>query len=125
MLAAKAVHEFVRPVLMPLATLQGHSIAAAMAAMGAQGRSALAGEGYDKAAVQLRYSADMRYLGQSSQLTVQIRDGCYDTAALHADFEKLYFETFGYAAKGEPVELVNLRLSAIGKAASRLHFDRL
>jgi N-methylhydantoinase A len=67
----------------------------------------------------------MRYLGQSSQLTVQMPGGCYDAAALHADFEKLYFETFGYAAKGELAELVNLRLSAIGKAASRLDFERL
>ncbi len=125
MLAAEAVHEFVRPLLMPLAAVVPDAVRSAMAAMGAQGHAALAGEGYDKAAVQLCYAADMRYLGQSSQLTVQMPSGCYDAAALHAEFEKLYFETFGYAAKGEPVELVNLRLSAIGKAASRLHFDRL
>jgi N-methylhydantoinase A len=93
--------------------------------MAVAGSAALAGEGYDSAAVQLRYAADMRYLGQSSQLTVQIRDGCYEAAALLAGFEKLYFETFGYIAEGEPVELVNLRLSAVGKAASRLDFNRL
>ena len=46
-------------------------------------------------------------------------------AALHADFERLYAETFGYLAEGEPVELVNVRLSAIGKAATRLDFKRL
>jgi N-methylhydantoinase A len=33
--------------------------------------------------------------------------------------------TFGYAADGEPVELVNLRLSAIGTAASRIDFGKL
>ena len=42
--------------------------------------------------------------------------GPYDAAALHTAFERLYRETFGYVADGEPVELVNLRLSAIGTA---------
>jgi N-methylhydantoinase A len=125
MLAAEAVHEFVRPLLIPLAVVAPENVREAMTAMAVEGRAALAGEGYDKAAVQLRYAADIRYLGQSSQLTVPMPSGCYNVAALLAGFEKLYFETFGYIAKGEPVELVNLRLSAIGKAASRLHFDRL
>jgi len=125
MLAAEAVHEFVRPLLIPLAAVAPDNVREAMTAMAVEGRAALAGEGYDKAAVQLRYAADIRYLGQSSQLTVPMPSGCYDAAALLAGFEKLYFETFGYIAEGEPVELVNLRLSAIGKAASRLHFDRL
>jgi N-methylhydantoinase A len=44
---------------------------------------------------------------------------------LHAAFERLYRETFGYVAEGEQVELVNLRLSAIGTATSRLNFGRL
>jgi N-methylhydantoinase A len=56
---------------------------------------------------------------------VQIRGGNCDPAARHADFERLYSETFGYVAAGEPVELVNMRLSAIGKAESRLDFKRL
>jgi N-methylhydantoinase A len=125
MLAAEAVHEFVRPMLMPLAAVAADAVHSAKAAMAEQGLAALAGEGYDKGAVQLRYAADMRYLGQSSQLTVPMPSECFDGAALHTEFEKLYFGTFGYIAKGEPVELVNLRLSAIGKAASRLDFDRL
>src|SRR5262249_59368283 len=68
---------------------------------------------------------DIRSRGRSSQRPGPMRRGCYDAGALLAVFEKLYFEPFGYIAEGEPVELVNLRLSAIGKAASRLHFDRL
>jgi N-methylhydantoinase A len=75
--------------------------------------------------VQLRYAADVRYLGQSSQLTVPLPLGPYDAGALHAAFESLYRDTFGYVATGEPVELVNLRLSAIGTAASRLDFGAL
>lgn len=125
MLAAEAVHEFVRPLLAPLATVAPLAVQNAMESMAADGHAALAGEGYDKTAIQLRFAADMRYLGQSSQLMVQMPDGCYDASALHVDFERLYSETFGYIAEGEAVELVNIRLSAIGKAASRLDFKRL
>jgi len=125
MLAAEAVHEFIRPLLAPLVTVQETAVREALEGMGADGRAALVGEGYGEGAVQFRYAADVRYLGQSSQLTVPMPPGRYDAADLHADFERLYRETFGYIAAGEPVELVNLRLSAIGMAASRLNFSGL
>jgi N-methylhydantoinase A len=125
MLAAEAVHEFIRPLLAPLAAVKAATVGEALHSMAADGRAALAGEGYGEGAVQLRYAADVRYLGQSSQLTVPMPPGPYNEAALHAAFERLYCETFGYTPNGEAVELVNLRLSAIGTAASRLNFSGL
>ena len=125
MLAAEAVHEFIRPLLAPLVTVPESTVREAQGGMALDGRAALAGEGYGESAVQLRYAADVRYIGQSSQLTVQMPPGPYDAAALHAAFERLYRETFGYVAEGEQVELVNLRLSAIGTATSRLNFGGL
>ena len=126
MLAAEAVHEFIRPLLAPLVTVNRNPrCGTRRRAWLLDGRAALAVEGYGEGAVQLRYAADVRYIGQSSQLTVPMPPGPYDAAALHAAFERLYRETFGYVAEGEPVELVNLRLSAIGTAASRLNFGGL
>src|SRR5262245_2001178 len=125
MLAAEAVHEFIHPMLAPLAAVKEGAGWQALESMAAEGRAALAGEGYANHAVQLRAAADVRYLGQSSQLTVPIPPGPYDAKALHRAFERLYRDTFGYAAEGEPVELVNLRLSAIGTAVSRLDFGVL
>ena len=125
MLAAEAVHEFIRPLLAPLAAVKATTIRDALESMAADGRAALAVEGYDKDAVQLCYAVDVRYLGQSSQLTIPMPPGPYDETALRAAFERLYQETFGYAAEGELVELVNLRLSAIGTAASCLIFGDL
>jgi N-methylhydantoinase A len=125
MLAAEAVHEFIQPLLAPLATVPASMVRKALESMARDGRAALAIEGYDAGAVQLRYAADVRYLGQSSQLTVPMQSGPFDAKALHASFEQLYRETFGYIAHGEPVELVNLRLSAVGTAASRLNFGGL
>jgi len=125
MLAAEAVHEFVRPLLAPLNDVPAATVQGALDGMAGDGRAALAGEGYDTSAVESRYAADVRYLGQSSQLTVPMPPGAYGPAALHQAFEKLYLDTFGYTAEGEPVELVNVRLSAIGKATTRVNFTEL
>lgn len=124
MLAAETIHEFVRPLLLPLAALPDGIVHRAIAGMDADGRTALAKEGYAETAVQFRYSGDVRYSGQSSQLTVPI-SGCFEAPALHAAFERMYFETFGYVTAGEPTELVNVRLAAIGTASERLDFGAL
>ncbi len=125
MLAAEAAHEFVRPLLMPLAQVRATAYTALLEEMAVEGRAALQAEGYAGEAIALRFAADLRYLGQSSQLTVPLAGTGFDGAALAASFERIYRETFGYAADGEPVELVNLRLSAIGTAASRIDFGTL
>jgi N-methylhydantoinase A len=125
MLAAESVHEFVRPLLKPLLGVSAHQVRDVQEAMAEDGRAALAGEGYDPDAVQFRYGADVRYVGQSSQLTVPMRNDAHDADGLRNSFEKLYLETFGYVADGEPIELVNLRLSALGTASGRLAFSSL
>ena len=131
MLSAEAEHSFVRAILAPLATVPDAALDAARTALAADGREALAAEGYGGAAATLRFSADLRYAGQSSELTVPILAdldaGGLDPAgraALAETFHRLYAETFGYRAD-EPVELVNLRLTAVGTAEGRLDFDRI
>lgn len=123
MLAAEAVHEFVHPLLMPLAQVTEAQLDAARQGLAQDGHAALAHEGYAAETVELRFAADLRYAGQSSQLTVPLRD--FAVSALHAGFERLYGETFGYTAPGEAVELVNLRLSAIGRSEGRIDFPSL
>ncbi|MCW8087413.1 hydantoinase/oxoprolinase family protein [Sabulicella glaciei] len=121
MLAAEAAHEFVEPLLRPLDDAWP-SLEAARARLATAGRTALRAEGYAGEGVELRFAADLRYLGQSGGLTVPLEEG---EAALRVAFERLYRETFGYAAEEEPVELVNLRLSAIGRGTARLDFGAL
>jgi len=123
MLAAEAVHEFVHPLLIPLGQVTLAQLDAAQEGLTRAGHAALGHEGYASAAVELRFAADLRYAGQSSQLTVPLRNFAADT--LHASFERLYGETFGYTTPGEAVELVNLRLSAIGRADGRIDFPSL
>jgi len=125
MLAAETIHEFVRPILIPFVDVTETSVQNLLGDMVDEGRAALANEGYEEDAVEFRFAADIRYLGQSSQLMIQMPSESCGTADLRAAFERTYRETFGYIADAEPLELVNLRLSAVGKAASRLEFATL
>ncbi|MHB8142262.1 MAG: hydantoinase/oxoprolinase family protein [Thermoleophilia bacterium] len=58
------------------------------------------------------YRADLRYQGQSHELTIDIRPP-FGVELLTAGFEHEHERAYGYRAEGEAVELVNLRLTAL------------
>ncbi len=84
----------------------------------AEARAQLAREGFTGPAVRLQRAADLRYAGQSFELTVPVAGGFLDAAALarlEAAFGAEHERTYGHrAGPGEPVELVTLRLVAQG-----------
>ncbi len=127
MLASDVEHHFVRTILMPAAMCSPSRLLEAVDALEDKGRAALAAEGYEGGHVQLRFGADMRYTGQSSDLTVplerkEIVEGI--GAVLAQRFEELYNQTYGYRT-GEPTEIASVRLAAIGVRGSRLSFKTL
>ena len=125
MLSAQVEHNLVRPVLKRLTDLTPAAVAEAAAALGGDGRRVLAEEGYSADdAVLLKFAADLRYAGQSSELTIPL-----DLAALVGPdltwlgelFVAEYGRAYGYST-AEPVELANIRLAAIGLGENRLSF---
>jgi N-methylhydantoinase A/oxoprolinase/acetone carboxylase beta subunit len=73
------------------------------------------------AVTQLR-SADARYAGQGYELNVELPPGALaqqDLRRFRAAFDEAYTARYGYASLGEPVEIVNWKLSAVA-AGSRL-----
>lgn len=124
MLSADAEHNFVKAVLRPLAACVAADLDRIAQALGDQGYTVLASEGYAADAATIVLAADLRYLGQSSELTVTLPSDRFDDQAiaqLSADFNKLYHQTFGYSSD-EPLELVNLRVAARGRSGHRLDF---
>ncbi|MGE0701352.1 MAG: hydantoinase/oxoprolinase family protein [Hyphomicrobiaceae bacterium] len=127
MLAADAEHDYVRPVLGDLEEVPRERLESLAEDLRRQAAAALAAEGYATAAVDLRYAADLRYVGQSSELTVPMEKPGFaaaDRAALAAAFHAAYRTTYGYGVE-EPVEFVNLRLTAIAREGVRLSFGSL
>jgi N-methylhydantoinase A len=63
-------------------------------------------------------AADLRYRRQAYELTVAIEDGPVtrqSLAALAARFHDKHRQTYGHANPAEPVQLVNVRLTALGR----------
>jgi N-methylhydantoinase A len=127
MLAADAEHDFVRPVLQGLESAASDLLDRLAGDLKEQAMAALKAEGYDPGALELRYAADLRYVGQSSELTVPLERAGFgpdERAALAAAFHAAYRTTYGYGIE-EPAELVNLRLTAIAREGVRLSFGAL
>ncbi|HVW35246.1 MAG TPA: hydantoinase/oxoprolinase family protein, partial [Acidimicrobiia bacterium] len=93
--------DYVRPWLAPLDGADGAELDEAFAAM----ESRAAG---DLSSPEFRRRADLRYAGQSFELTVDADDAGFLAEAFHAAHERRY----GYRMEEQPLELVNLRLVA-------------
>jgi N-methylhydantoinase A len=127
MLASDLQHHFVRAHAGSLATLDRRAADTALAAMAREARALLASEGHAAEAITLAFSADLRYEGQGSELTVPLPGDTLDdaaVAALASGFRAEYAATYGYATE-EPLELVNFRLVATGVRGDRLDFRAL
>jgi len=72
----------------------------------ARAHADLRAEGAAPAAIRHELWADMRYRGQSWELAVKLGPDFVD------EFHRQHRQTFGHAAPGAPVEVVNLRLRA-------------
>ena len=67
---------------------------------------------------QLQRFADVRYRRQAYELTVPMADGpiTADTVALLAEaFHRRHEQTYGHSNAREPVQIVNIRVTALGK----------
>ncbi len=110
--------DFARTLYAALDTLAPARLAEALAAMEAEGTAMLDAAGVPPERRQLLRQADCRYRRQAYELTVPLPPGPVDArslAALAEAFHARHEQTYGHANRAEPVQLVNLRLSAVGK----------
>ena len=78
----------------------------------AQGQRALCSEGFSPDAITTTTRVDLRYAGTETALTVPWGDA----DALRQAFETLHERELGYARPDHPVEVVTLRVEAIGSS---------
>ena len=73
------------------------------------GAEELAAEGLARDRVEFQRNLDVRYVGQSFELTIPAGPDLLER--FHAQHER----TYGFAAPGEPVEIVSIRLTSVGR----------
>ncbi|QSG12830.1 N-methylhydantoinase A/acetone carboxylase, betasubunit [Halapricum desulfuricans] len=116
LLASDLEHAYVMSVVEPLADVTAGELRDRFAELVAEGTETLAADGIDEASMRFERSLDLRYAGQSYSLNVSIEgEPSEETLAAAADRFHAEHETqYGHANPDERVELVNVRLRAIG-----------
>jgi N-methylhydantoinase A len=116
LLGAAIQHHTVRTFLRPVDQLDLAELAAAFRALEVAALAELTVQGYAPEQITRRRSADLRYLGQSFELTVPVPSANGQAidrgtlAAVAEAFGQEHRRTYGHRP-GQPVEIVNLRLT--------------
>jgi N-methylhydantoinase A len=120
MLMGELKHDFVRTFVARLGQLDWDRLATLVAEMAQEGSALLDGERVARARQRTELRLDCRYLRQYHEVSVQVplaaveqRDEAAIARAYHDEHRRL----FGYTleAEGSPVEIINVRLQAIGQ----------
>ncbi len=117
MLVTDIRHEFVATRRLRLDALAPVALDALFADFVAEGDARLTRDGVPPADRRMLRSADLRYHGQSFELSVTVPPGPLSAAGierLRGEFHRSHERAYGYAAPDDPVELVNVRLAAVG-----------
>ena len=72
-------------------------------------------EGFTPDQLKVNRSLDMRYAGQSYELNIPYHNIGKEVQTLVERFHAAHAQRFGYARTDAPIEVVNLRLTAIGE----------
>ncbi|MDQ2908896.1 MAG: hydantoinase/oxoprolinase family protein, partial [Candidatus Eremiobacteraeota bacterium] len=114
LLAADVRAVAVRSAVAPADAAAWSRIAVVFDALASETDAELAAQGVAKHARSFTRELDLRYVGQSSELTLAA--GSSLEAALAA-FHARHEQRFGFAARGEPVEIVTARVIGLGATA--------
>jgi N-methylhydantoinase A len=117
LLEAELEHHLVRTFLRPLGAVVLAELDASFATLEAEAQGVLGGATDDAAptAIQLERTLDLRYAGQSYELSIALPGGDDHAARfreLTERFAREHERTYGHASLDDPIAIVNLRLTA-------------
>jgi N-methylhydantoinase A len=107
MLAANIVKDYTLTVMLPGST-SVPDLAIRMDPLVERGRREILAEGVHPEQIRIERFLDMRYRGQSYELIVPFCDDVYE------EFHHFHEQQYGYANRSASIEVVNLRVQAIG-----------
>jgi N-methylhydantoinase A len=122
MLAADVKHDYVRTFYQELDAADFDELDRIAEELAEEGRATLRGEAVAEKDTELRYVLETRYRGQEFALPIAVvpetlRRGDRDTVS--ASFHESHERQFGYRDESRPLEIVNVRVTAIGRQPSR------
>jgi N-methylhydantoinase A len=120
MTLADVVKDYAQTIMQPAASVDLETLGGFFEPLSRRAHGELVAEGLSDDELRLFPAVDMRYVGQSYELTIPLGwEHTNDTLAAQSDliqrFHAEHRRRFSYSSEGEPVELVTIRLRAIGK----------
>ncbi len=118
MLISDLKHDYVHTYAREFEAVELDAVAAIYSDLVERARSTLEMENVPAKDVVLQFSADLRYVGQFNEVEVPAfangqptREGLVELAEA---FHRRHDELYGYATPDSPMEIINLRVSALG-----------
>lgn len=117
LLMADLRHDYVRTLLRPLSGLTPEQLRAEYAALEREAIEQMDNEHVERDQLSLLRLADLRYVGQGYELQVPVSSNGagLEVKELGEHFHELHRRQYGFAHQRDAVEVVNLRLAAIGR----------
>ncbi len=118
LLTADTRYDYVATVMKPMDGLASAELSAAYEALVDEAARQMTAERYDKGDITFVKSAELRYVRQSFRLQVPVHDIEGDDGEMAAITDRFHAEhrrAYGYASEADPVEVVNVRLTVIGR----------
>jgi N-methylhydantoinase A len=119
LLVANTRHDYVTTMAKSQADLVPEEILAAFKELEARGRAQLKAQNVPDDLIEIQWSADIRYAGQSYELNTPVTRKETLTQADMDEvidrFHQLHYRIYAYGSAEETVEFINLRVGAIGK----------
>ena len=115
---ADFTHDYSRSIIKLLSASDGPALESLYGLLAERATADFDLEGVPAASRRFERSMDLRYRGQTTEINVRVPadegSGAPDVAAFIAAFHHLHEAVYTYAVPEEPVELVSVRLRAIG-----------
>ena len=121
LLLAEPLHDSVRTVLRDAESEDGKELEKIFHGMEGRARSLLRAEGVEEKDVTYQSFMDMRYQGQSYELSIPQRWQIITRSVIRSavrDFHEKHQTKYGYSQPDKPVEIVNVRSYSRGKAGT-------
>lgn len=130
MLLSDAAKDYARTFLQDCRSLSPKRLARTFASLERQGTADLVREGFSPRRIRFLKSLDLRYAGQSFELNLPWSSGFLPRGSgcrsdgvglpgIETAFHDLHRTRYGYTRDAQAVELVNVRLQAVGLSAKR------
>jgi N-methylhydantoinase A len=121
MLVCDFKHDHIQSLHQRLDALDQQELVQAWKSMAEQGRATLLGEGVGTDSITFEPSLDVRYVGQWYELSIPVDPsamGAPDIGAIAASYHAEHDLLFGYSTPERPIEVLNIRLSAVGRTSN-------